>query len=169
MFFAGTPLSSKTASSVNSPKIAYKTKESPALANESAPNINITSEQIMEKWNEVLAKVKQYNHSLSFILRVCQPRDFKGNQLCLAFKYKFHRDRVNEITIKNLVEKVLNQVYGTTISITAMVDENLEVAANKLVSDEPLVKTEPASASKKKEQSDMIDNLLKTFGGKIVN
>ena len=141
----------------------------------SAP-INITSEQIMEKWNEVLAKIKQYNHSLSFILRVCQPRNLAGNQLCLAFKYKFHRDRVSEISIKNFIEKILNQVYEAPIYIEAVVDENLEVAANKLVSDEPL-NLKPGSAPKpaspslggQGEQGNMIDNLLKTFGGKVVS
>ena len=134
--------------------------------------LNITSEQIMEKWNEVLAKVKQYNHSLSFILRVCQPKNLAGNQLCLAFKYKFHRDRVSEAAIKSIIEKVLNQVYGAPVFIEAVVDENLEVAATKLVSDEPLdLKKQPAKDESKQggEQGNMIDNLLKTFGGKIVS
>lgn len=142
---------------------------------EPGKEIKLSSDQIMEKWNEVLAKVKQYNHSLSFILRVCQPRDISGNQLCLAFKYKFHRDRVSEAGIKNIVEKVLNQVYGAPVLIEAVVDENIEVAQSKLVSDEPpMVKSEsPAPLSAEppsvKDQGNMIDNLLKTFGGKIVN
>jgi len=129
--------------------------------------INFTDAQIQEKWNEVLAKVKQYNHSLSFILRVCQPRSLNGNQLCLAFKYKFHKDRVSESAIKNIIEKVLHQVYGAPVTIEAVIDENLEVAPGKLVSDEPvdLKKPEPAQG----EQGNMIDNLLKTFGGKIVS
>jgi DNA polymerase III subunit gamma/tau len=129
--------------------------------------INITGEEIMEKWNEVLAKVKQYNHSLSFILRVCQPRNLSGNQLCLAFKYKFHRDRVSETAIKSIIEKVLNQVYGAAITIEAVIDENLEVSPSKLVSDEPVdLKKAPEPAQG--EQGNMIDSLLKTFGGKIV-
>ncbi|MDO8593095.1 MAG: DNA polymerase III subunit gamma/tau [bacterium] len=132
-------------------------------------NINITNEQIMEKWNEVLAKVKQYNHSLSFILRVCQPRNLTGNQLCLAFKYKFHKDRVSEAAIKNAIEKVLREVYGAQIAIEAVVDENLDVAPNKLVSDEPVDLKKPAPPEPPPgEQGNMIDNLLKTFGGKVV-
>ncbi|MDD4900758.1 MAG: DNA polymerase III subunit gamma/tau [Patescibacteria group bacterium] len=138
--------------------------------------INVTDSQIMEKWNEVLAKVKQYNHSLSFILRVCQPKNLTGNQLCLAFKYKFHRDRVSEAAVKNIIEKVLNQVYGAPLVIEAMIDENLEVAASKLISDEPVDLKQPAalneSASAKAtadKQGNMIDNLLKTFGGKVVS
>lgn len=144
-------------------------------ANTAEP-INFTNNQIQKKWNEVLAKVKQYNHSLSFILRVCQPRGLNGNQLCLAFKYKFHKERVSEIAIKNIIEKVLHQVYGAPVTIEAVIDENLEVAANKLVSDEPLAakeeagpKKEAESAPAQGEQGNMIDNLLKTFGGKIVS
>lgn len=148
----------------SSPKPIVQAKAVPAEP------INLTDGQIEEKWNEVLAKVKQYNHSLSFILRVCQPRGLNGNQLCLAFKYKFHKDRVSEAAIRNIVEKVLHQVYGAPITIEAVIDENLEVAASKLVSEEPvdLKKAVPAQAEKS-EQGNMIDNLLKTFGGKIVS
>jgi len=144
---------------------AYRNNPAPPKAAGEA--VNLTAGQIAEKWNEVLAKVKQYNHSLSFILRVCQPRELVGNQLCLAFKYKFHKDRVSETAIKNIVEKVMREVYGIGLEIEAVVDENLEVAANKLVSDEPLdLKKPPIEPS---EQGKMIDNLLKTFGGKVVS
>ncbi len=121
-----------------------------------AADINITNDEIIKNWHEVLAKVKQYNHSLSFILRVCQPRGLVGNQLCLAFKYKFHKDRVSEPNIRALVEKVLNQVYGAPIMIEAIIDENLE-ASVKL----------NGNGNEKKDDN-IIDNLLKTFGGKIV-
>jgi DNA polymerase-3 subunit gamma/tau len=149
---------------VNSVKFVGSAKAAQAVA-----PVNITGEQIREKWHEVLAKVKQYNHSLSFILRVCQPKNLAGNQLCLAFKYKFHRDRVNEAAIKNVIEKVLNQVYGAPLVIEAVIDENLEVAANKLVSDEPLDLKGAAPVQVASETGKMIDNLLKTFGGKVVN
>jgi DNA polymerase III gamma/tau subunit len=142
-------------------------EKKPAVAGEA---IAISDEQIQEKWNEVLAKIKQHNHSLSFILRVCQPRGLNGNQLCLAFKYKFHKDRVSEIAIKNIIEKVLHQVYGVPVTIEAVIDENLEVAPSKLISDEPVDLKKPAEpAPEQGEQGNMIDNLLKTFGGKIVS
>jgi len=126
--------------------------------------------EITDKWSEVLNQVKKYNHSLSFILRVCQPRNIEGNQLCLAFKYKFHKDRVNESSIKNIIDKVLNQVYGAPVTFEAIIDENLEVAPSKLVSDEPTEVKKPAEpAPEQGEQGNAIDNLLKTFGGKIVS
>ncbi|MFH1233197.1 MAG: DNA polymerase III subunit gamma/tau [Patescibacteria group bacterium] len=134
------------------------------------PLLSVSYEQIVDRWDEVLDKVKQHNHSLSFILRVCQPRSFNDNKLCLAFKYKFHRDRVSENKIKALVEEVLRQIFGALIMIEAIIDENIEVAPSKLVSDESIeLKKEPEIITKLGEQGNMIDNLLKTFGGKIVS
>lgn len=137
---------------------------------------------IIDKWHEVLAKVKKYNHSLSFILRVCQPRDLNGNQLCLAFRYKFHKDRINESSIRVLVEKVLREVYGSPIQIEAVIDENLVPAAampaearnTAPAPEEPAAPADADKAAPKPEekgnggQDNMIDNLLKTFGGKVI-
>ncbi len=118
--------------------------------------------EITEKWPEVLNQIKKYNHSLSFILRVCQPRDIKGNRLCLAFKYKFHKDRVNDAQIRALVEKVLEEVYNKPLIIESLVDENIEVNSEQLVANE--VNDEVG----KPGEQDMITDLLKNFGGKIV-
>jgi DNA polymerase-3 subunit gamma/tau len=137
---------------------------------------------ILSRWEEVLAKVKTNNHSLSFILRACQVKDLRGNELCLAFKYKFHKDRVTEQGIRVLIEKILSEVYNTNITLEAVIDENLEMVNNNLVSESFHVENsssmenkEPAPAGKKVEDKpatgsdSMIDNLLKTFGGKIIN
>lgn len=140
-------------------------------------NININKKEISEKWNEVLAKIKKYNHSLSFILRVCEPRDLNGNQICLAFKYKFHKDRVDEPSIKATIEKVLKEVYNAPIIVEAIIDESLEIANGV---DTPRIhnnesnslngKIEVAENKKENEDGgDMMNNLLKTFGGKVVN
>ena len=151
----------------------------PVVSKIKTGNGNISQENILTKWNEVLAKVKQYNHSLFFILRVCQPRELNDNQLCIAFKYKFHKDRVESDKIKNLVEKVLQEVYGIPLSIKAVIDENLAVKENvepKVINNAPLTKEEvkeekkplDKKSGKDKDDSNMMDNLLKTFGGKVI-
>ena len=131
-------------------------------------------EKILSRWSEVLAKIKKYNHSLSFILHQCLPRDLAGNRLCLAFKYKFHKDRINEAKMKEIVQNVLREVYGAPLLVDAVIDENMEVAepANKgggvetnLELEIPVEESLPGNAG---EEKDMMSDLLKTFGGKIV-
>ncbi|MEA3464305.1 MAG: DNA polymerase III subunit gamma/tau [Patescibacteria group bacterium] len=137
--------------------------------------------QVLEKWNEVLAKIKQHNHSLSFILRVCQPKNLAGNQLFLAFKYKFHKDRVNEPNIRAIIEEVLLQVYGFPIIIEAVVDENLQIAGNgfgnsaagnaaaDIAPKAGSTDSGPKPAGGHNKNNNMVDSLLKTFGGKVVD
>jgi hypothetical protein len=133
---------------------------------------NIDKGKILAKWSEVLAKIKKYNHSLSFILRVCEPRDISGTRLCLAFKYKFHKKRMEEANIRAMVEKVLAEVYNMPITIEAVIDESLEVGDIQGTN----ARTAQAGSAETREHdenkdsgSNMIDNLLKTFGGKIIN
>jgi len=123
----------------------------------------------------VLAKVKQHNHSLSFILRVCEPRNVDGNQVCLAFKYKFHKERISENKIKILVEGVLKDVYGQDLIIDAIIDENIKANGNGSgVAQTSAPISTPANPAQKetkpeeKTDNSAINNLLKTFGGKVV-
>jgi len=129
-------------------------------ANQTTPPIrpskesNVHFDQIIAKWNELLSKVKQVNHSLSFTLKVCQPTDLQGNELCLTFNHKIHRDKLNEPQIKNLLEEILREVYGEDLIVKAELDESLKIGNNNGNDDE--------------ENGMAIDNLLKTLGGKVV-
>ncbi len=122
---------------------------------------------IANRWEEVLAKVTKYNHSLALILRVCQPQKLEGNILYLAFKYKFHKDRVDDPQIKVLIEKALAEVFGPGLKIKAGVDETLAVNNGaKAQPGQPAADQPQADGGQ--EAKEMIDNLLKTFGGRIV-
>lgn len=145
---------------------------SPPPSSNASPEIK--KKEISAKWHEVLAKIKKHNHSLSFILRVCEPRSISGNQVCLAFKYKFHKERIDEHNIKQIIEKVLQEVYGKNLIVEAILDENLQVATEELVSDPPEENKEnnpqkiANSNPETKNTGKAVDQLLKTFGGKVV-
>jgi DNA polymerase III subunit gamma/tau len=122
-------------------------------------------DHIHSKWSEVLARVLKHNHSLSLILRVCQPRNVQGNRLCLAFKYKFHKERVENPQIKKLVEDTLREVFMSNLEVVAEIDETLEIndSGQDVLAEN---QAEPEAASG--ESSEVINNLLRTFGGKVV-
>lgn len=160
-------------------------------------NAAINNQEILSSWNEVLAKIKKHNHSLSFILRACDPRSIDGNKLIIAFKYKFHKDRISEPTIKEVIEKVLLEVYKIKLEIEPIIDFNMNVAnatSAQIQSQSPqnnqeqsgeAQQDEPEEESKTNDntttytpennvnpannEEGSIDDLLKTFGGKVVN
>jgi len=132
----------------------------------------IEPSELSNAWQELLVRVKQHNHSLSFVLRSCQIIGADGSLIRLAFKHKFHHDRLNEPAIRQLVEGLLEEIMGRRVALATLLDPNLVLVENTTPSVEA---TAPAAASVADAavsaasiDSSVIDNLLKTFGGKVV-
>jgi len=113
-------------------------------------NSSIKKEEIEKQWPEFLTRLKPHNHSLSFVMQSCQIKDVDNDTILLAFKYKFHKDRLDSPDINKIVKSVLFDVFKTDLKIKALVDENLEI-------------------NNKNDNNEIINDLLKTFGGEVIN
>lgn len=111
---------------------------------------SVKKEEIEKQWPEFLTRLKPHNHSLSFVMQSCQIKDVNNNTILLAFKYKFHKDRLDSPDINKIVKSVLFDVFKTDLKIKALVDESLEI-------------------NNKNDNNEIIDDLLKTFGGEVIN
>lgn len=139
---------------------------------------NFKDNAIFLKWNEVLVAIKKYNHSLSFILRACKPKCINENIITLEFKYKIHKDRVDDIEIRQIIEKVFYEVYAKKLKINAIINDSLEINRTNLsevscIKKEFLnkkndVKNDFAKSSSVESKQNVVDDILDTFGGKIV-
>lgn len=152
------------------------------LENKSDNNFNLNCEQVLEKWPEFLIKIKKYNHSLSFVLQNCDPREIKSGTLRLAFKYKFHQDRVKDETIKRLIESTLIEVYNNNVKVQTELNENkgpeeVETTDNNeeevkvYENSQDINNRDNKDLNKKSVKADesLMNNLLKTFGGEVIN
>jgi len=132
--------------------------------------INLTLDEIKNKWHNFLVKLQDTNASLVFILKVSEPLELTGNILKIGFKYPFHEQRVNQAKIKDAIENILNEFFNEEIIIaTSLLPKNYEseFIKEETKSDEvELVEEIPNNENG--EQQAMIDNLVKTFGGKVV-
>jgi len=139
-------------------------------------DINLSCEQINEKWPEFLIKIKKYNHSLSFVLQNCEPRELKSGTLHLVFKYKFHQDRVNDMSIKKLIESTLSEVFGGRVMLEAKLNKNIEPEESENTNMEEdsvseLVEEKDQEDINKttKPNESLMNNLLTAFGGEVIN
>jgi len=156
----------------------------------SGESFNLSLSEVMAKWPEFLIKIRKNNHSLSFVLQSCQPCAIANGELGLTFKYKFHLDRVNDPNINILVVQAAAEVFGLALKINAVLDESLEInregkredSTNN--SDQPIAISEIPAISKDenkqnppavqaelitKKSGGSLANILKTFGGEIIN
>jgi DNA polymerase-3 subunit gamma/tau len=164
------PISQTTAPNSVGPLPSAPNSASPARPRSTA---NFSAAEILAKWPEFLVKIKKYNHSLSFVLQNCEPQGVVDGNLSLVFKYKFHQDRINDHNIRPLVETTLAEVFGSALTFSSSVADSLpETEAAELSSQpsrEALSNSASTSAPISGPGAGLIDDLLKTFGGEVVN
>ncbi|MFH1111894.1 MAG: DNA polymerase III subunit gamma/tau [Patescibacteria group bacterium] len=106
--------------------------------------LNIQLDEIKNRWPLLIAKLKDYNHSLSFILSVARPVSIDGNKMVVAFDYKLHLERVNSAKIKQIIDEAIAEVMGLPLKFYAIVEE-----------------------VKNQASDDLLSSVLSTFGGRL--
>ncbi|MDD5341554.1 MAG: DNA polymerase III subunit gamma/tau, partial [Patescibacteria group bacterium] len=143
---------------------------------ESAPkmkvlkNVSINIDEVRKKWHNFLVKLQDINASLVFVLKVAEPVDLKGNVLKIGFKYAFHQQRINQIKIKQTLEKALSEYFNEDIQIeTSLLPKGQESNFIKEQTKNDEVEfVQVLPVEEKGQQQEMIDLLVNTLGGKII-
>ncbi len=102
------------------------------------------------KWSAIIRAIDEKNHSLPFILKISQPHEVQGKTLVIRFQYAFHRDKIiTDIKNRRIVEECARAVLETpTLVVEGIVGED--------------------AARAEERSSDMVSNILKAFGGQVV-
>jgi DNA polymerase-3 subunit gamma/tau len=110
---------------------------------------DLSLDTVRAKWSTVISTVDERNHSLPFILKISRPERVDGSLVTVRFQYPFHHDKViTDMKHRKIVEEALQVVFGQTLQLAGVVgDEGVEGGQKK---------------------SDMVSNILKAFGGAVV-
>ncbi len=116
-----------------------------AVSNYEGDNTSVLEfSQIISHWPEVVADLREYNHSLSFILSVAKPIKLEGKTLTIGFSYDLHLERVKEPKVIAVIEQSLAKIFGHKIKVS------------------------PITHTNQSGQADLLSNVLNAFGGNIV-
>lgn len=125
-------------------------------------NNSFNLETIKKRWPEALQKIKGYNHSISAFLKTCQAVALKeieekggAFQLLISTKYNFHREKLTQIRNRQIIEKVLEEIFGKKFYARFELEE-------KLIQEGYTVETYH------EKSSDLVSSALKIFGGKKI-
>ncbi len=80
----------------------------------------------LDRWDEVVALVKQQAASLYTALRLAQPR-LEDGVLVLAFQFPLHKKKFEQAKNKVLVAGIIEQLSGDKLRVDCVVDKGLPV------------------------------------------
>jgi len=123
---------------------------------------SINLELVRDEWCDILEDVKPHNHSLTAFLKTCQPVAINGNEIIISCEYAFHKDKLNRIENKTIVESVMKKIFEMAVLVKFVSHEEAESTGYKI---EKII----SKKSKKKEEGDdLIDSALEMFGAEVV-
>jgi DNA polymerase-3 subunit gamma/tau len=129
-------------------------EEAETKVEEKVKTINTRSKNSTDevKWQEVLLEVKNKNNSIHAFLRVSNPQ-FSEDTVLLHFPYQFHKERIEDIKNRQIVENALTKVYGKNMKLKCKI--KADANPNRDSHSQP-------------KKDDLLVDALEIFGGEIV-
>lgn len=76
---------------------------------------------IKNKWPKIVDGLKIYNHSIALCLKTANPEKIENGILHISFQFPLHRDKIQEMNNKRLVEDEIKKQTGKLVVIRCFV------------------------------------------------
>ncbi len=100
----------------------------------SYPKERKSASGIIGKWDAILEAVKSYNHSLEALLKSSRPLKFEDGDLTLEVFYKFHKEKLEQLKNRNILEKVASEILGAPTKIRCILGKKSKKTKENLPS-----------------------------------
>ena len=82
-------------------------------------------------WARILGAIRPQNTSTEALLRAARPMNYNGNILEIGVFYRFHKERLETIQHRKLLEDVASEILGNGVKIVCTLTEQTEKAILK--------------------------------------
>lgn len=106
---------------------------------------------VISNWREIIDSLKSYNHSLSSVLKMCQPILIEGKYLILRTKYSFYSDKISDTQNRLTIEKAIDKITGVALKLKPVTEKDFSTQYPDF-----------------KEKKSLLQEAADIFGGKIV-
>jgi len=114
-------------------------------------NISADLDLVLTNWPGVIEALKEYNHSLSSVLKMSRPAFIEGNYLLLKTKYDFYKEKIAETKTRLTIEEAIDKITGVHLKLKVLTEK-------EFAEDYPDFK----------EKKNILQEAVDIFGGKIV-
>jgi len=118
---------------------------------------------IEEKWGNLLMTIKPFNHSVEAFLRASRPISMKGKTLLLEVFYPFHKDRLEEIKNKKIVEDCMTKVFGMSLCFECVLGKSKKQPL-VIKNDTPMENISDKLVENSADKGDIYDVAKEIFG-----
>lgn len=100
---------------VVAPEAEFVSPQIPAAGQDTSDLLNFS--KLVEHWPDLIADIKQTNHSLAGMLRSARPELVADGIVTIAAFYTFHRDRLAEARSKDALASSLKKLFGVKVKV----------------------------------------------------
>jgi DNA polymerase III subunit gamma/tau len=90
----------------------------------------IGAQQVMEKWDDFLAMVRQKNSSIEALLRSSKPIGSNGDKTKVEVYYQFHREQLQTPKFRSLLDECSQALFGGRIAFEFLLAEASQPGAS---------------------------------------
>ena len=108
-----------------------------------------------EVWSRILEEVRPINMSIEALLRAAKPIGFDGKMLKLGVYYRFHKEKLEEIKNRGILESIAGKVLASPVRIVYILTESPD--KNRVRNKEDLVPF-------KEDKDDVVKMAKEIFG-----
>lgn len=113
----------------------------------------------LKKWEKLIAEVKSKNVSVEALLKAAQPLKISKKELVLGVYYSFHKERLEDIESKRLLDEVASRVFGKRLRVVFQL-----ISPQKKFVDELKKEGVVLTQVDAKENKDIIEVAKEVFG-----
>ena len=110
-------------------------------------------------WAEVLLEIKSKNPSLHALIKISEPV-VEDEDMILCFPYRFHKEKVEEVKNKVLVEEILKMIYNKPYKLKCILKQG---KSNELDSG-----AGESGSKKENKEEGLFQEAIEILGGEIV-
>lgn len=80
----------------------------------------------MNNWEMIRTEVKTLDRKVDALLASTDPGDVRGEVLYLVAAYPFHRGKLNEPRVREIIEDAIYKVTGQRVTVTTVLHDELQ-------------------------------------------
>lgn len=81
----------------------------------------ISMKKVESKWDSFIKQSRELNHSLTALLNSSKPVRVEGNSLILEVFYPFHKERLESVRTRKMLEGLSETIYGVALSVKCVI------------------------------------------------